>query len=162
MLAIQEEDGEPLPKAMAKGSYSGKFVVRVKKELHLPLPVAALSEKKSLHAYCVGHLPRAIRSSSTQGWSSSGQRAPSRKSRGVRFQVRLLGRGLKFRIDPRRSRFQPLYQIFPRAIRWWGEWVFGPATMPIFIIGPSPCSTSSPDTRSWGRRDVKNAISPHD
>ena len=93
MLAIQEEDGEPLPKAMAKGSYSGKFVVRVKKELHLPLPVAALSEKKSLHAYCVGHLPRAIRSSSTQGWSSSGQRAPSRKKERCTVPSKVVGEG---------------------------------------------------------------------
>ena len=112
-LVIQEEDGEPSPKGTANGSYSGKFVVWVDKGLPQALTMVALREGKSLHAYCVGHLQRAIRSSSTQGWSSSGQRAPSRKSRGVRFQVRLLGRGLKFRIDPRRSRFQPLYQSFP-------------------------------------------------
>ena len=56
MLAIQEEDGEPLPKAMAKGSYSGKFVVRLDKGLHQALTVAALREEKILHAYCVGHL----------------------------------------------------------------------------------------------------------
>ncbi|MCA9468798.1 MAG: toxin-antitoxin system HicB family antitoxin [Nitrospira sp.] len=113
MPVIQDEDGEPLPKAIANGSYSGKFVVWVDKGLHQALTMVALREGKSLHAYCVGHLQRTIRPSSPQGRSSSGQRAPSRKRRGVRFQVRLLGRGLKFRIDPRRSRFQPLYQSFP-------------------------------------------------
>ena len=55
-LVIQEKDGEPFPKATAKGSYSGKFVVRVDKGLHQALTVAALREGKRFSAYCVGHL----------------------------------------------------------------------------------------------------------
>ncbi|MDR4493621.1 MAG: toxin-antitoxin system HicB family antitoxin [Nitrospirales bacterium] len=81
-IKIQGEDQEPLPKATAKGSYSGKFVVRMDKSLHQALTVAALREGKSLNTYCVSQLQRAVRGRSVKQRSSTGGRSGSkRKSR---------------------------------------------------------------------------------
>lgn len=52
-IKIQEEDGDPLPPATAGREYSGKFVVRVGKELHKELAIEALQEGQSLNSYCV-------------------------------------------------------------------------------------------------------------
>lgn len=52
-LKIYTDDGEPLPEATARREYSGKFVVRVGKELHKALAVDALKEEESLNSYCV-------------------------------------------------------------------------------------------------------------
>ena len=79
MPVIQDEDGEPLPKAIVKGSYSGKFVVWVDKGLPQALTMVALREGKSLHAYCVGHLQRAVRVLPRSGQSTPVRRARSRK-----------------------------------------------------------------------------------
>jgi predicted HicB family RNase H-like nuclease len=51
-IAIHEQDGAPLPPATARRDYSGKFVVRVGKELHQELAVHALREGVSLNSYC--------------------------------------------------------------------------------------------------------------
>jgi hypothetical protein len=51
-IAIHEKDGAPLPPATAGRDYSGKFVVRVGKELHRELAVHALREGVSLNSYC--------------------------------------------------------------------------------------------------------------
>lgn len=55
-IAIHEEDKDPLPPATAGKQYSGKFVVRVGKDLHKELAVDALREGESLNAYCVSVL----------------------------------------------------------------------------------------------------------
>jgi len=52
-IKIHEEDGEPLPRATAGKEYSGKFVVRVGKELHKELAVQAMHEGQSLNSYCM-------------------------------------------------------------------------------------------------------------
>jgi predicted HicB family RNase H-like nuclease len=52
-IGILEEDGEPLPAPTAAREYSGKFVVRVGKELHKELAIEALREEESLNSYCV-------------------------------------------------------------------------------------------------------------
>ena len=52
-IKIHKEDGEPLPRATAGKEYSGKFVVRVGKELHKGLAVQAMYEGQSLNSYCV-------------------------------------------------------------------------------------------------------------
>ena len=52
-IAIYEEDGDPLPPATASKEYSGKFVVRIGKELHKDLAILALREGVSLNSYCV-------------------------------------------------------------------------------------------------------------
>jgi predicted HicB family RNase H-like nuclease len=55
-IQIQEEDGDPLPEATAGKEYSGKFVVRVGKDLHRELVLRALREGQSLNSYCVNVL----------------------------------------------------------------------------------------------------------
>lgn len=56
-IDIYQEDGEPLPAASSGRKYSGKFVVRVGKDLHKALAVEALRNRESLNSYCV-HLLR--------------------------------------------------------------------------------------------------------
>ncbi len=57
-IRIYEEDGEPLPEATAGKDYSGKFVVRVGRELHKQLAICALRSGESLNSYCVRLLRR--------------------------------------------------------------------------------------------------------
>jgi len=52
-IQICEEDGEPLPPETAGREYSGKFVLRVGKELHKRIAIEALRADKSLNSYCV-------------------------------------------------------------------------------------------------------------
>ena len=51
-IAIHQADGTPLPPGTAGKDYSGKFVVRVGKDLHRELAVHAVREGVSLNAYC--------------------------------------------------------------------------------------------------------------
>ena len=51
-IRIYEEDGDPLPEPTAGKDYSGKFVVRVGKELHRKLAIQALRRGVSLNSYC--------------------------------------------------------------------------------------------------------------
>ncbi len=55
-IEIYHKDGEPLPPATAGKEYSGKFVLRVGKELHRVLAVEALRCSESLNSYCVNVL----------------------------------------------------------------------------------------------------------
>lgn len=52
-IQVSKEDGQPLPPATAGRDYSGKFVLRVGKELHKELAIEALRAGKSLNAFCV-------------------------------------------------------------------------------------------------------------
>ena len=52
-IEIYQEDGEPLPATTAGREYSGKFVVRVGKDLHKALAVDALRYGESLNSFCV-------------------------------------------------------------------------------------------------------------
>ena len=52
-IGIHEEDGALLPEPTAQREYSGKFVVRVGKELHQELAIDALREGQSLNSYCM-------------------------------------------------------------------------------------------------------------
>lgn len=61
-IAIHEEDGEPPPEETASKEYSGKFVLRVGKELHKNLAIEALRAGQSLNSYCVRMLRRRSRS----------------------------------------------------------------------------------------------------
>ncbi len=56
-IDIYEQDGDPLPEATAGNEYSGKFVVRVGKDLHKSLAIGAMRHGESLNEHCV-HLLR--------------------------------------------------------------------------------------------------------
>jgi len=55
-IDIYTKDEEPLPAPTAGKDYSGKFVVRVGKELHKSLAIEALRRGESLNSYCVNLL----------------------------------------------------------------------------------------------------------
>ena len=65
-IAIHEQDGTPLPPPTAGKVYSGKFVVRVGKELHQQLAIRALREAVSLNSYCARVLREASASYRSQ------------------------------------------------------------------------------------------------
>lgn len=52
-IKIHAADGEPLPRATAGRDYSGKFVLRVGKELHKKIALDAMRSGKSINSYCV-------------------------------------------------------------------------------------------------------------
>ena len=52
-IELYQKDGDVLPPATAGKEYSGKFVVRVGKELHQELALAALRRGESLNSLCV-------------------------------------------------------------------------------------------------------------
>ena len=51
-LGLYQADNKPLPPETANKSYSGRFVLRVDKELHKELAIRALREGESLNSYC--------------------------------------------------------------------------------------------------------------
>ena len=51
-LKFQKRTNEPLPPGLAGKKYSGKFNLRLGRELHESLVLAAMKEGKSLNAYC--------------------------------------------------------------------------------------------------------------
>lgn len=59
-ISIYEEDGEPLPLATANKKYSGKFNIRVGKELHERLTIEAMKLGESLNSFCVKTLKKRI------------------------------------------------------------------------------------------------------
>jgi predicted HicB family RNase H-like nuclease len=51
-VELYEADGKPLPPATANRSYSGRFVLRVGKDLHRALAIRALKAGESLNSFC--------------------------------------------------------------------------------------------------------------
>ena len=74
-IEIYQEDGDPLPAATAGKEYSGKFVVRVGKDLHKALAIDALRHGESLNAFCM-HVLREERAQ--YGENKRVQRIPGR------------------------------------------------------------------------------------
>ncbi len=74
-IAIHEQDGTPLPPATAGKDYSGKFVVRVGKELHRELAIHALRDGVSLNSYCAKVLREGRASYGTPPTPASGNGA---------------------------------------------------------------------------------------
>ena len=81
-IAVYREDGDPLPAATAGREYSGKFVVRVGKDLHKTLAIDALLHGESLNAFCVNVLreERAHYLADKRELRIPGRGLPSRKS----------------------------------------------------------------------------------
>lgn len=59
-IEISEKDNDPLPPGLAGKRYSGKFNLRLGKELHERLTLEAVKEGKSLNAYCAEALESGI------------------------------------------------------------------------------------------------------
>lgn len=55
-IEIYQGEREPLPAPTAGKEYSGKFVVRVGRDLHKALAIDALRQGESLNSYCVNKL----------------------------------------------------------------------------------------------------------
>jgi predicted HicB family RNase H-like nuclease len=80
-IEIYQDDGDPLPAATAGREYSGKFVVRVGKDLHKALAVDALRHGESLNSFCL-HVLREERvqyGENKRVQRISGRARPSRK-----------------------------------------------------------------------------------
>lgn len=59
-IEIYENDGDPLPAATLKKDYSGKFNLRVGKELHEQIAINALKRGESLNKFCVETIKKEI------------------------------------------------------------------------------------------------------
>jgi len=80
-ITIYQEDGASLPAATAGREFSGKFVIRVGKDLHKALAVDALRYGESLNSFCVDVLrgERAHYGENKRVQRISGRALPSRK-----------------------------------------------------------------------------------
>ena len=58
-IELYKSDARPLPKPTASRTYSGRFVLRVDKELHQTLAIRALQQGESLNSYCQKILKKA-------------------------------------------------------------------------------------------------------
>lgn len=59
-VQIHEHENIPLPESILKKSFSGKFVVRVGKELHKALAIKALKSGESLNNLCTSLLKSSL------------------------------------------------------------------------------------------------------
>lgn len=59
-IEIYEKDGDPLPRATAKKGYSGKFNIRLGKDLHEQIAVTAIKKGQSLNKLCVDAIKKEI------------------------------------------------------------------------------------------------------
>ena len=84
-IEIYQEDKEPLPESTAGKEYSGKFVVRVGRDLHKALAIDALRHGESLNSYCVNKLQENKlpyeRNKPKQGSARNARAFPSSKKR---------------------------------------------------------------------------------
>lgn len=60
-IELYEEDRKPLPPATAGKDYSGRFVLRIDKDLHREVAIRAQNAGESLNTYCQRLLKKAIR-----------------------------------------------------------------------------------------------------
>lgn len=51
-IELYKTNARPLPKPTASRTYSGRFVLRVEKELHQALAMRAIQQGESLNSYC--------------------------------------------------------------------------------------------------------------
>ena len=59
-IEIYENDGDPLPPVTAKKDYSGKFNLRVGKELREQIAITDLKRGESLNKFCVDTIKKEI------------------------------------------------------------------------------------------------------
>ena len=58
-IEMYKSDARPLQKPTASRTYSGRFVLRVDKELHQTLAIRAIQQGESLNSYCQKILKKA-------------------------------------------------------------------------------------------------------
>lgn len=66
-IDIYETDNIPLPRAIAGKKYSGKFQLRIDKELHKALAIKAMQAEESLNSFCGKILKQSILEKNTLG-----------------------------------------------------------------------------------------------
>jgi len=59
-VEIHIQDGLPVPESFTNKSFSGKFVVRVGKDLHKALAIKAAKSGESLNRFCTNSLQNSI------------------------------------------------------------------------------------------------------
>jgi len=59
-IKIYEKDRNPLPRATAKRGYSGKFNLRLGRELHEQIAITAIKQGQSLNKLCVDAIKKEI------------------------------------------------------------------------------------------------------
>ncbi len=59
-VELYQSDNKPLPPATTNREYSGRFVLRVGKDLHRELAVKAMRSGESLNIYCQKVLKKAV------------------------------------------------------------------------------------------------------
>lgn len=59
-IELYEADNKTLPPSTASKEYSGRFVLRVDKELHSEVAIRALRAGESLNSYCQKILKKAV------------------------------------------------------------------------------------------------------
>ena len=52
IIELYKNDGRQLPKPTVSKAYSGRFILRVEKELHQTLAIRAMQQGESLNSYC--------------------------------------------------------------------------------------------------------------
>jgi predicted HicB family RNase H-like nuclease len=61
-IEVHEKDGIPLPEATANKEYSGKFILRLGKDLHKLLAIKAVQANESINHFCQRIIRKAVRS----------------------------------------------------------------------------------------------------
>jgi predicted RNase H-like HicB family nuclease len=73
-IDIYETDNLPLPPAIAGKTYSGKFQLRIDKELHKALAIRAMQADESLNSFCGKILKQTILETDALGGDRSRER----------------------------------------------------------------------------------------
>jgi predicted HicB family RNase H-like nuclease len=60
-IELYESDEKPLPPPTADREYSGRFVLRIGRDLHREVAIRALRSGESLNRYCLRILKKAVR-----------------------------------------------------------------------------------------------------
>lgn len=61
VLALHRSEGIPLPRPSAGKKYSGKFLLRVRPEVHQALDQRSAQARESLNSYCARLIERALK-----------------------------------------------------------------------------------------------------
>ncbi len=79
-IEIYKNDGENLPEVTAGKEYSGKFVLRVGKDIHKELAISALREGESLNSFCLKKLVGKKRRTRKESKAKASQATANRRA----------------------------------------------------------------------------------